>query len=383
MAMKIDLQVSRTRKHRPKPAELGFGRLFTDHMFLMDYERGRGWRDPRVVPHGPLTLDPATAVFHYGQAMFEGMKAFRSTDGRVRMFRPERHCRRMAEGAPRLCLPPPDPVFMQKALATLIGVDHDWVPSFPESALYIRPTIIATDPVLGVKAASRYLFFIIISPVGPYYPDGFKPLRIWVEDRYTRAAPGGLGAVKASANYVASLHAAEEARTRGYAQVLWLDAVSHRSIEEIGTMNVFVRIGDEVVTPPLEGTILGGVTRDSVLTLLRSWGVKATERRLTMDEILAAETRGALNEIFGCGTASVIAPVGELGYGGRKVVVGKGDVGELSRKLFDTISGIQRGTLPDPFEWMVEVPKIGAEKEKAEKKVSRIGERTRKVRRTG
>jgi branched-chain amino acid aminotransferase len=361
MALKIDLQLSLARKQRPDESQLGFGRVFTDHMFLMDHERGQGWKNPRVVPHGPLSLDPATAVFHYGQAMFEGMKAFRAPDGRVRMFRPERHCERMAEGAPRLCLPAPDPAFMQEALATLIGVDHDWAPRTPDGALYIRPTIIATDPVLGVKASSRYLFFAIVSPVGPYHPDGFKPLRIWVEDRHTRAAPGGLGAVKASANYVASLLASEEARARGYAQVLWLDALSHQSIEEVGTMNVFVRIGDEVITPPLEGTILGGVTRDSVLTLLRSWGVQASERRLTMGDLLAAQAQGALKEVFGCGTATVIAPIGELGYGDRTITIGQGRVGELSQRLFDTLDGIQHGRLPDSFGWMVEVPKLGAE----------------------
>jgi len=354
MDMPIELQLA-------PESQLGFGKVFTDHMFLMQYERGRGWHDARVVPHGPLSLDPATAVFHYGQAMFEGMKAFRSADGTVKMFRPEVHCERMASGAPRLCMPSPDPRFMMRALTTLVGVDGDWTPRVPESALYIRPTLIATDPVLGVHASSRYIFFIILSPVGPYYAEGFHPLRIWVEDRYVRAAPGGLGAVKASANYVASLLAAEEARARGYAQVLWLDAHHHRSIEEVGTMNLFVRLGDALVTAPLEGTILGGVTRDSVLALARSWGLKAEERRVTIDEIISAHQDGSLQEVFGCGTAAVISPVGELGYGDRKLVIRRGEVGEVSRKLYDTITGIQHGTLPDTFGWMVEVPRPRAE----------------------
>lgn len=360
MDQTIELQLSPVRKPRPPEPSLGFGKVFTDHMFVMQYERGRGWHDAKVVPYGPLSLDPATAVFHYGQAMFEGMKAFRAPDGAVRMFRPQRHCERMAAGAPRLCLPSPDPKLMQRALATLIGVDHDWVPHSPDGALYIRPTIIATDPLLGVRASSKYTFFIIVSPVGPYYADGFNPLRIWVEDRYVRAAPGGLGAVKASANYVASLLASEEARARGYAQVLWLDATNHRAIEEVGTMNLFVRIADELITAPLGGTILGGVTRDSVLALARSWGLKATERRLTMDALLAAQADGSLQEVFGCGTASVIAPVGELGHSGGRLVVHKGEVGELSRRLYDAITGIQHGTQPDPFHWMVDVPKLEA-----------------------
>jgi len=358
MNLTIDLQLSPVRKPHPPESQLGFGKVFTDHMFLMQYERGRGWYDARVVPYGPLPLDPATASLHYGQSMFEGMKAFRSADGSVRMFRPERHCERMADGAPRLCMPSPDPRFMQRALSTLIGVDHDWVPSSPETALYIRPTLIATDAQLGVRASSRYLFFTIVSPVGPYNPDGFQPLRIWVEDRYVRAAPGGLGSVKASANYAASLLASEEARARGYSQVLWLDALNHRSIEELGTMNLFVRLGDELITAPLEGTILGGVTRDSVLTLARSWGLKATERRLTLDQLVAAQQDGSLQEVFGCGTAVVIAPVGEMGYGGGRIVVGRGEPGELSRRLYDTITGVQHGTLPDTFGWMVEVPKL-------------------------
>jgi branched-chain amino acid aminotransferase len=358
MDMTIDVQRSPVVKAHTPEQQLGFGKVFTDHMFLMSYERGRGWHDARVVPYGPLTLDPATAVFHYGQAMFEGMKAFRSPDGTVRLFRPERHCERMAAGAPRLCMPSPDPKFMQRALATLIGVDHDWVPADPQGALYIRPTLIATDPLLGVRASSRYTFFVIISPVGPYYPAGFEPLKIWVEDRYVRAAPGGLGSVKAAANYAASLLASEEARARGYQQVLWLDAANHRTIEEVGTMNLFVRIAGELITAPLEGTILGGVTRDSVLTLARSWGVKATERKLTMDQLVAAQKDGSLQEVFGCGTASVIAPVGELGWRDGRITVGNGAPGELSRRLYETIGGIQHGTVPDTFGWMVEVPKL-------------------------
>jgi branched-chain amino acid aminotransferase len=347
-------RVSSPRKH-PADSELGFGRIFTDHMFMMDWEPAAGWHRPRIVPYGPLNLDPSASVLHYGQAMFEGMKAFRGRDGRVRMFRPDRHCLRFSQGAPRLCMPPVDPELMQHALKTLLAVDEEWVPRSPGTALYIRPTLIATEPVLGVRASQRYLCFIILSPVGPYYADGWKPLQIWIEGRYVRAARGGLGAVKASANYVASMLAAEEARKRGYAQVLWLDAGGQHSFEEVGTMNVFVRIGDEVITPPLAGTILGGVTRESVITLLQGWGVTVRERRLTLEEVVAAHEAGTLKEAFGCGTASVIAPIGEFGNEDLKLVIQDGQPGELSRRIYDTIMGIQYGALPDAHSWMVEV----------------------------
>ena len=351
----ISTHLSPNRKPRPKDAELVFGRTFTDHMALVDYEVTRGWYEPRIVPYEALSLDPASAVLHYGQAMFEGLKAFRGADHKVRLFRIERHCRRMSEGAGRLCMPAVDTALMREAIEGLVRVDSEWVPSAPGTALYIRPTLIATEPFLGVRPSKRYLFFVIASPVGPYAGEAFTPARIWVEDKFVRAAPGGLGGVKAGANYVASLLAAEEAKKRGYSQVLWTDANEHHYLEEVGTMNMIVRIKDEFVTPPLEGTILAGVTRDSIMTLLREWGFQVSERPVGMEEIISAHKRGDLREMFGCGTAAVITPVGELGWKGESLSVNGGQPGEMARRLFDTITGIQYGRLPDPHSWMTPV----------------------------
>ena len=352
----ISTHLTTHRKPRPKDTELVFGRTFTDHMALIDYDAERGgWFDPRVVPYEALALDPAAAVLHYGQAMFEGLKAFRTANGKVQLFRVDRHCRRMAEGAGRLCMPAIDIELMREAILALVRVDSVWVPSTMGTSLYLRPTLIATEPFLGVRPSKRYLFFLIASPVGPYTGEAFTPARIWVEDKYTRAAPGGLGGVKAGANYVASLLAAEEAKKRGYSQVLWTDAGEHRSLEEVGTMNMVVRIKDEFVTPPLEGTILSGVTRDSIITLLREWGFRVSERPIGMDEIISAHGRGELRELFGCGTAAVITPVGELGWKGESLVVNNGKPGEVSERLFTAITDIQYGRAPDPHEWMTSV----------------------------
>ncbi len=346
------LHLAAARKPRPEDKDLVFGRTFTDHMAMVDYDAERGWFDPRVVPYGPVALDPAAAVFHYAQEMFDGLKAFRGTDGKVRVFRLDRHCRRLHEGAPRLCIPAVDEGLARAAILALLDADRDWVPSSPGTALYIRPTVIATEPFLGVRPAKRYLFFVIASPVGAYSGEAFTPTRILVEDSYVRAAVGGLGGVKAGANYIASLRAAEDAKARGYAQVLWTDAHEHTYLEEVGTMNLVVRIGDEIVTPPLEGSILAGVTRDSVMTLLREWGFSVSERRLGMEELLKAHRAGTLREVFGCGTAAVITPVGTLGWKGEDIVIGDGRPGEIARRLFDAITAIQYGRGPDTHGWM-------------------------------
>jgi len=348
----LQIQLGPRRARRVADADLGFGQLFTHHMLVMDHEASKGWQRPRIVPFGPLSLDPSASVFHYGQAMFDGLKAFRWRDGSVHLFRSDRHCRRMADAAPRLCMPAPDPALLQRALKALIQIDRDWVPSSVGSALYIRPVLIGSGAGLGVRPSDRYTLYVILSPVGPYYPEGFKPVRIWVEERYVRAAPGGTGAVKAGGNYGASLVAAEEARRRGYAQVLWLDAHKRRALEEVGVMNLFVRIGDELATPPLEGTILAGVTRDSVLTLLSDWGVPARERAITIDELLEADRAGTLREVFGCGTAAVITPISELGMSAGNLKVGGGQVGEMAQRLYDTITGIQYGLREDQHHWM-------------------------------
>jgi branched-chain amino acid aminotransferase len=350
--MPLPISVQKTTRPQPRPADsdLKFGRTFTDHMLLLDWEAGV-WKDARIVPFGPLSLSPAACCLHYGQEMFDGLKAFRGVDGKIRIFRLDRHVARMHDGAKRLCLPSLDHDSMKQALTEFVRVEKDWVPASPGTALYLRPTLIATEPFLGVRPAQECLFFIIASPVGPYYAEGFGPVKIRIEDRYVRAAAGGLGAVKAAANYVASLAAAEEAKAAGWSQVLWTDANAHEALEEVGTMNLFVRIGDEVATPALTGTILSGVTRDTVLTLCRSWGLKATERRITVSELVAAHASGALKEVFGCGTGAVISPVGELGWKDDRLVVAGGQPGELSQRLFKAITDIQYGAAPDPEGW--------------------------------
>jgi branched-chain amino acid aminotransferase len=349
------IRISRaaTRKPRPRDSELGFGTVFTDHMFLMDFQEGKGWYDPRIEPYGPLSLDPATAVLHYAQAVFEGLKAFRGADGRVRLFRPQQHAQRLNASARRLCIPPLDPELVLRSWTTLVDVDRDWVPSTVGTSLYIRPVVIATEPFLGVRPSRQYLYYVILSPVGAYYPEGMNPVKIKVVDRYVRACPGGVGEAKTAGNYAASLLAAEEAKHEGFTQVLWLDGVHHRYVEEVGTMNLMLRIGEEVVTPPLTGTILPGVTRDSALTLLRQWGVPVAERPVAMDEVVAAARDGRLREVWGTGTAAVISPVGELTYRGERLVVNNFQIGELTRRLYEAIVSIQYGTAPDPYGWTV------------------------------
>jgi len=351
MSPRITVERTTKPQTRPPDSELKFGRIFSDHMFLLDYKEGAGWRNARIVPFAPIALSPAASVLHYAQSMFDGLKAFRGVDGKVRIFRVDRHCARMAEGAVRLCMPSIDRELMREALIELVRVEKSWIPTSPGTALYLRPTQIATEPFLGVRPATEYLFFIITSPVGAYYSEGFGPVKIRIEDQYVRAAPGGLGAVKAAANYVASLLAAEEAKAAGFSQVLWTDAIEHAALEEVGTMNLFVRIGDEFATPALEGTILGGVTRDSVIALLRRWGHTVNERRITVEELLSAHRSGRLKEVFGSGSAAVISPVGELGWKEQRFKVGDGTPGEVSQRLFKAITDIQYGAAPDPDGW--------------------------------
>jgi branched-chain amino acid aminotransferase len=351
------IRITRTtrRKDRPKDKDLAFGNVFTDHMFVADFEEEKGWYDPRVGDAGALLLDPATAVLHYGQSLFEGLKGFRGRDGKIRLFRPDKHVARLNRTAERMCIPAIDPDLVLKSWTTLVDVDRDWVPSAVGTSLYIRPTVVASEPFLGVRPARQYLYYVILSPVGPYYPEGLAPTKIKVIDNYVRAVAGGLGEAKTSANYAASLFAAEEAKHEGFTQVLWLDGVQHRYIEEVGTSNIMLRIGDEVITPPLAGTILAGVTRDSALTLLRSWGVRVSERPITIDEVVTAAEGGTLREVWATGTAAVISPVGELAYQGRRLVVNEGRIGELAQRLYDTIVAIQYGAAPDPHGWTVTV----------------------------
>src|SRR5437667_7427549 len=353
--MPIRVTKAATKKPKPKDKDLAFGNVFTDHMFVMDFQEEKGWYDPRVEPYGPLSLDPATAVLHYAQALFEGLKAFRGKDGKVRLFRPQSRVERLDKTAHRMCIPALDPDFVLKSWTTLVDVDRDWVPSAVGTSLYIRPTIIASEAFLGVRPAREYLYYVILSPVGAYYPEGLAPTKIKVIDNYVRAVAGGRGEAKTSANYAASLYAAEEAKHEGFTQVLWLDGVHHKYLEEVGTSNIMLKIGDEVITPPLAGTILAGVTRDTALTLMRDWGMRVSERQITIDEVTAAARKGTLEEASAPGTAAVHSPVGELAYKGERRVVNGGRIGATSRKLYDTIVGIQYGTLPDTHGWTLTV----------------------------
>lgn len=351
------IAITRTTAPKTKPDQndLGFGRFFSDHQGQMEWTAEGGWGAPRVVPYGPIPLDPAAGVLHYGQAMFEGLKAFRQPDGGVKLFRPEAHVQRMIVGAPRLCMPSPPADTMLELLKAFVRTDLDWVPSAPMTSLYLRPTLIATDAFLGVRPANKYLFFVIGSPVGAYYSGGLRPVRIWVERSQTRAAKGGLGAVKAGANYVASLYAANKAKKDGYDQVLWLDSVKHETIEEVGTMNLFVVFGDELVTPPLSDSILAGVTRDSIMALGQDLGLKVSERAITVEELVDGEKSGRLKEVFGSGSAAVVSPVGELAIGDNKIRPGRGEAGPVCQSLYDAITQIQRGTRPDKHGWMMPV----------------------------
>ena len=355
MSDAIRITRATTKKPKPKDSELGFGTVFTDHMFLADFQEEKGWYDPRIEPYGPISLDPATAVFHYAQAVFDGLKAFRGVDGRVRLFRPGKHIERLNNSAKRMCIPPLDPDLAVRSLVELVGLERDWVPSSVGTALYVRPTIIATEPFLGVRPAKSYLYYVILSPVGAYYREGMNPVKILVVDKYVRAAEGGIGDAKTGGNYAASLLAAEEAHAAGFTQVLWLDGVHRKYVEEVGTMNIMLRIGDEVVTPPLAGTILPGVTRDSALTLLREWGVPVSERKMGIDEVIAAAHKGTLREVWGTGTAAVISPVGELSYQGERIVINGGRTGELTARLYQAIVDIQYARVTATRGWTVAV----------------------------
>lgn len=355
-----ELKIQRTNYPKQKPADeskLGFGKIFTDHMFVMDYGPEEGWHDARIVPYGPIQLDPAAMVLHYAQEVFEGMKAYRAKDGRILLFRPEENFKRLNNSNRRLCIPLLDEAFCLDCLKKLVEIEKDWVPSLEGTSLYIRPFIIATDAQVGVSPAKHYLFIIILSPVGAYYPEGLNPVKIYVETKYTRTVRGGTGEAKTGGNYAASLIAQEEAHEQDYSQVLWLDGVEKKYIEEVGTMNVFFVLGDTVVTPALEGSILPGITRKSTVQLLRSWGLKVEERRLALSEIEEAADNGQLKEVFGTGTAAVISPVGHLKIGDRVITINEGKIGSLSQRIYDTLTGIQWGNLEDGFGWVEEVCK--------------------------
>ena len=353
--MQIRIDKTENQKLKPDQKNLGFGKYFTDHMFVMDYDEGNGWYDPRIIPYQPLSLDPATSVFHYGQAIFEGMKAYLTGDGRILLFRPRKNMERINSSDDRMCMPSIDADFGVEAIRTLVKLEKDWIPTADGTSLYIRPFIISTDPFLGVRASNSYKFIIILSPVGAYYPQGIAPVNIYVEPEYVRAVRGGTGYAKAAGNYAGSMKAQTIAATKGYVQVLWLDGVEKKYIEEVGAMNVFFKIKGEVITPALEGSILPGVTRESAVFLLKHWGIKVSERRISINELNDSYNRGELEEAFGTGTAAVISPIGGLGWNGKQMVINNGKTGEIARRLYDTLIGIQFGKLKDEFGWTVEI----------------------------
>lgn len=355
-----DIAVTKAEKFGAIPADdrLGFGKIFTDHMFVMDYETGKGWHSPQIVPYGEFSIYPSAMVLHYGQAIFEGMKAFRTVNNRIVVFRTKDYLNRFNRSAACLCIPQMDVEQIKEALFTLLEMEKGWVPSKLGTALYIRPFVIATDPYVGVKVSDKYKLFIILSPVGAYYAAGFNPVSIKVEDKYVRATHGGLGEAKTPANYAMSLRAQVEAAKEGFTQVLWLDAVHRKYIEEVGTMNILFKINGEIVTPSLDGSILGGITRRTVLELARDWGLKVCERRISIEEVFEANAKGQLEEVFGSGTAAVISPVGELSWKGQKIIINNNQTGAFAQKLFDYVTGLQYGKVEDKFGWVDTVVKL-------------------------
>ena len=354
-----EIKITLTKQPKAKPADqsrLGFGKIFTDHMYIMDYSPELGWHDPRIEPYHAIELEPSAMVFHYGQEMFEGLKAYRTEDGRTLLFRPTKNIERANNSNRRLCIPEiPEEDFLN-ALKTLVSVEKDWIPTAPGTSLYIRPFVIATDPFLGVRPADHYLVMIILSPSGAYYESGLDPVKIWIEDDYVRAVRGGIGEAKTGGNYVASLKAQMKAHDEGYSQVLWLDGVERKYIEEVGAMNIFFKISGKVVTPMLNGSILPGVTRASCIDLCKSWGMEVEERRVSVEELVEAAKTGALEECWGSGTAAVISPVGALRFEDTVMEISGGGIGPVSQKLYDTVTGLQTGKIPDDLGWTVEVP---------------------------
>ena len=352
----MEIKVERTTTPKAKPeGALGFGKYFTDHMLIMEYTEGKGWHDARVIPYAPIALDPSAMVFHYGQEIFEGMKAYRTEDGRTLLFRPYENARRMNNSCDRLCMPKMDEDLWVECVKAAVAADIDWVPEEAGASLYIRPFMIATDPALGVRASNHYYFMVIMSPSGNYYPTGIDPVKIYIETEYVRAVKGGTGFTKCGGNYAASIKSQVKAHEAGYTQVLWLDGVHREYIEEVGTMNVFFKIDGEIVTPALEGSVLPGITRKSSIELLRNAGYNVTERRLSVHELEDAAHNGKLEEIFGTGTAAVISPVGELKINDEVITVNNGEIGPVSKWLYDTLTGIQWGRLADENNWTVEV----------------------------
>lgn len=352
--MELEFVEKKELKEKPKK-NLGFGNYFTDYMFVMDYSEDLGWHNKKIVPYGDITVNPATMVLHYAQETFEGLKAYKGKDGKVYLFRPYMNAKRFKNSNERMCMPKVDEELFVACIKELVKVEKDWIPEGEGESLYIRPFMFANEESLGVHVAKSYKFLVILSPVGAYYPEGVNPIKIYVEDEYVRASVGGTGFVKCGGNYAASLIGQKKAESLGYTQVLWLDGVHRKYVEEVGSMNAMFLIDDTVVTAPIEGTVLPGVTRDSIMTLLKDFGYKIEERHMAIDELMEAGKNGKLKEAFGTGTAAVISPIGELYYKGEKVVVNDFKTGKLTQKLYDSLTGIQWAETEDKYNWREEV----------------------------
>lgn len=354
----MEIKITRNQNPAAKPADeskLGFGKVFTDHMFVMEWNKGVGWHDAEIIPFGNLSIHPASSVLHYGAEIFEGLKAYRAADGSIRMFRPMENIRRMNRSAVRMGLPQLDEEFALKALNELVKIDSDWVPHGDGTSMYIRPFMIGDDEHLGVHGSAHVRYLVILSPSGSYYATGLNPVRIMIEDEDVRAVRGGTGEAKCGGNYGASVRAGDRAEEKGFSQVLWLDGVERKYIEEVGAMNIMFKIAGKIVTPALTGSILPGITRKSILELLRSKGIDAEERRISVEELIEAAEKGTLEEAWGCGTAAVVSPVGVLAYKGREYVIGDGGIGKTTQALYDELTGIQWGRIEDSFGWVYNV----------------------------
>ncbi|WP_295362706.1 branched-chain amino acid aminotransferase [uncultured Pseudoramibacter sp.] len=353
--MDIKFVKAKTLKEKPDQSNLPFGRIFTDYMFTMDYDPENGWHNATIEPYGPISLDPSACVFHYAQEVFEGTKAYKTPDGHVQLFRPQENFARLNRSAKRLCIPPIDEDFALEALKKLVEIEKDWIPTAPGTSLYIRPFIFATENYIGVHVSSTYKFFIILCPVGSYYEDGLKPAVMHIEQVYARTVSGGTGEAKCGGNYAGSLAATEKANEEGYEETLWLDGATRKNIEEVGSCNIMFKIDGKFVTPKLTGTILPGITRKSIIQLLKSWGETVEERILPIQELLDDYHAGKVEEVFGMGTAAVVAPIGKLNYAGEDMVFNNDEIGPYAQKIYDTLVGIQHGTVEDPFNWVVKV----------------------------
>ena len=353
--MEIKITRAAALKEKPDSSKLVFGKAMTDHMLIIDYDAGQGWHDARIIPYGPLQIDPAAKVLHYAEEIFEGLKAYRTADGSIQLFRVRDNIDRMNKSADRLCLPQIPEELAVSAIKKLVEVEQDWVPHEKDTSLYIRPFMIGLDAALGVHSSHHVQFIVVVCPVGAYYPEGLNPVKIYIEDEDVRAVKGGTGMAKTGGNYAASLRAGNRAEERGYSQVLWLDGVHRKYIEEVGAMNVMFKVNGKILTPDLNGSVLDGITRRSCIQLLKDWGYEVEERRISAEELFDAAESGALEEAWGTGTAAVVSPIGELAMDGRKVTVSGGKIGEITQKLYDELTSIQWGRTADPHGWITKL----------------------------